>query len=74
MDKQYTVKDGLTQCVAHTRLIAGLMITGPGMIDVEVYVYAMMLQDLAVRLERMTEVQWLDSSCPDETQGEERSC
>jgi hypothetical protein len=44
------------------------------MIDVEVYVYAMMLQDLAVRLERMTEVQWLDSSCPDETQGEERSC
>jgi len=72
MDNENPVTDPICLCAAQVRLIAGLMMAGASLQKVESEAFALMLQDLAERLERITgkTVHCLD--IPNLAAGEER--
>jgi len=65
MDKQYPITDQLSVITAQVRLLAGLMLAGSSLQEVESDAFALMLQDLAVRLEHVTEASQRCCGCPE---------
>jgi len=54
MENDYPITDRLSLCAEQVRLIAGLMLTSTGLQEIESDAFALMLQDLAERLECLT--------------------
>lgn len=51
MDTEFPITDKLSCCSAQLRLIANLMLSGPRLDDDESASFALMLRDLATRIE-----------------------
>jgi hypothetical protein len=54
MEKHCAAADQLSLITGHVRLLADLMLAGPDLQDVDRGAFAQVLQDLALRLERIT--------------------
>lgn len=55
MDMQHQTKDQITRISSQVRLLSGLMSAGSGLSDVESNAFALMLRDIAGRLDKLTE-------------------
>lgn len=51
MDNNYPITDQIELVAAHLRLIADLMLTGADLKEVDLPAFALVMEDLAVRLE-----------------------
>lgn len=73
MEMQRPITDQLGLIAGQVRLLADLMLAGPDLQEVESGAFALVLQDLAVRLEGMAGKTEQCSECPLQPQREERS-